>query len=49
MHYSSKDGDMHGPALIEKADYTVEMGYYKENKQDGLWKQRLPNGQKKKK
>ena len=38
------DGVLNGPAVLEKPDQTVEMGEYKNNRMDGIWRIRKPNG-----
>jgi hypothetical protein len=45
MQYTSEAGVLHGQALIERADATVEAGAYEKNKQHGVWRVRLANGQ----
>lgn len=45
MQYTSENGILQGQALIERADTTVEAGSYLKNKQHGIWRIRLPNGQ----
>lgn len=36
---------LEGPALIERADGRRDIGVYKNDKQDGVWKYKLLNGQ----
>jgi len=42
--FTSQQGVLHGPALIERADGRVEIGTYKRDRQDGVWRYRLIDG-----
>lgn len=42
--FTSQQGRLNGPALIERADGRVEIGSYKNDKQYGVWRYRLIDG-----
>ena len=43
--FTSVQGILEGPALIERADGRRDVGIYKRDKQDGVWKYKKIDGQ----
>lgn len=42
--FTSSNGVLEGPALVERADGRRDVGVYKNDKQDGVWKYKYLNG-----
>ena len=42
--FTSIDGKLNGPALIERADQRVEVGIYKNERQNGVWRYKYIDG-----